>query len=104
MKPKLLSDTINQVVRKAIGKGDKILGEMLVNWHKIVGEEIANATLPTKIYSAKEKGKQINILYLNINNAAYGLKIAYQQEIIIERISVYFGYKIVHKIRTKIVS
>lgn len=104
MKPKLLSETINKVVRKAIGGDDKILGEMLINWHKIVGDEIGEATFPVRIFSAKEKGKQINILYLNINNAAYGLKIAYQQEIILEKIAIYFGYKVVHKIRTKIVS
>jgi hypothetical protein len=104
VKPKLLGESINKIVRKAIGGDNKILGEMLINWHRIVGEEIAEATLPRSIFSAREKGRQINILYININNAAYGLKIAYQQEIIIEKIAIYFGYKAVHKIRTKIVS
>lgn len=104
MKPKLLSESINQIVKKAIGGDNKVLGEMVINWNKIVGDEIADATMPSKIYSAKEKGQQINVLYINITNGAYGLKIAYQQEMIIEKIAVYFGYRAINKIRTKIVS
>lgn len=104
MKPKLLSESIHKIVKKAIGGDDKILGEMVINWHKIVGDEIADATTPSRIYSAREKGKQINVLYVNITNGAYGLKIAYQQEMIVEKIAVYFGYRAVNKIRTKIVS
>lgn len=100
---KLLSDALGQVVRKSLGGGNKTIAEIILNWHKIVGEEIANSSTPTNIYSTKEKGQQINILYVNTTSSAIALKISYSQEVIAEKIAVYFGYKAVHKIRTKVV-
>lgn len=101
---KLLSESIGQIVRKSIGKGNKIVSEIIINWHKVVGDEIANSSSPTNIYSTKEKGQQINILYVNVTSSAVGLKISYSQEMIAEKIAIYFGYRAVHKIRTKVVS
>lgn len=101
---KLLSEALSKVVRGSIGKGNKTIAEMVINWHKIVGSEIAASTTPSNIYSTKEKGLQINILYINTQSSAVALKLSYQQEIILEKIAVYFGYKVAHKIRTKVMS
>lgn len=101
---KLLSESIGQIVRNSIGKGNKVISEIIINWHKIVGPEISESSTPTNIYSTKEKGQQINILYVNVTSSAIALKISYSQEVIAEKIAVYFGYKAVHKIRTKVVS
>ena len=37
---------------------------------------------------------------VEVSNAATSVEIAFQQEIIIERLSVYMGYKAINKIRT----
>lgn len=101
---KLLSESIGEVVRKSIGKGNKVVSELIINWHKIAGSEISESSYPTNIYSSKEKGKQVNILYVNVTSSAIGLKISYSQEVMAEKIAIYFGYRVVDKIRTKVVS
>lgn len=101
---KLLSESIGQIIRKSIGKGNKTVSEIIINWHKIVGPEISDSSVPTNIYSSKEKGQQVNILYVNVTSSAVALKISYSQELISEKIAIYFGYRAVHRIRTKVVS
>lgn len=99
---KSLSDSINSVLRKSLGKKSNSVAEIVINWEKIVGRELAQQTSPGNIYSTKENGKKIGILYVSVDSAATGLKLAYQQELIIEKIAIYFGHKLVHKIRSKI--
>jgi len=101
---KLLKEFIGDVVRKSIGNGNKIIAEIILNWHKIVDSEILELSTPVNIYSTKEKGKQINVLYINVKSSAAGLKLSFQQELIIEKIAIYFGYKAVHKIKTRVIS
>jgi len=38
-------------------------------------------------------------LYIASDNSSASMEIAYQQELILERIAIYLGYKAVHKIR-----
>jgi hypothetical protein len=99
---KLLGDSINNILRQCVSQKSKVLGEIIINWSKIVGQEFARDTSPTGIFSAKEKGQQINILYIRVNSSAIGLKLSYSQEMIIERIAIYFGHKAVHKIKMKV--
>ncbi len=99
---KLLSDSINQILRQCVSQKSKVLGEILINWSKIVGPEFAYDTSPTNIFSVKEKGQQINILYITVNSSAVGMKLSYSQEMIIEKIAIYFGHKAVHRIKMKV--
>jgi len=99
---KLLGESLNNILRNVISKRNKILAEIIINWHKIAGAELSKDTAPTGIFSANSKGQQLNILYIQTKSSSIGLKLSYQQEIIIERIAVYFGHKAVHKIKIKI--
>jgi hypothetical protein len=49
--------------------------------------------------SFREGGKQINILHVSVDNSSVSMELAYQQELMIERIAIYLGYKGIHKIR-----
>ena len=100
---KLLSESINNILRECVSQKSKAMGEIIINWAKIVGPEFARDTYPTNIFSAKEKGQQINILYVNVNSSAVGLKLSYSQEMIIEKIAIYFGHKAVHKIKMRVI-
>ncbi len=99
---KLLGESINNILRGVIGQRSKILAEIVINWPKIVGSELSKDTSPMRIFSAKEKGQQVNILYVNVTSSAIGLRLSYQQEMLIERIAIYFGHKAVHKIKIKV--
>ena len=98
---KLLGDSINYILRKIIGQKNKVLAEIIINWHKIVGAGLAGDVYPVKIYSIREKGEQLNVLLVNANSSSAGLKLSYQQEIVIERIAIYFGHKAVHRLKIK---
>jgi hypothetical protein len=52
-----------------------------------------------KISHSKEKGKKVTILYVSSTNSSISLEMSFQQEIIIERISIFLGFKAVHRIR-----
>ncbi|MGV2432719.1 MAG UNVERIFIED_CONTAM: DUF721 domain-containing protein [Rickettsiaceae bacterium] len=99
---KLLADSIGQILRQSIGGGNKVLSEIVINWHKIVGSDFSSHCYPTRIFSMKEKGQQLNVLYVTVNSSSIGLKLSYQQDVIIEKIAIYFGHKVVHKIKTKV--
>lgn len=98
---KLLSDSINYIIRNAFGQKNKVLAEIVINWHRIVGADLSQYASPLRIYSIREKKEQLNVLLVSTTTSAAGLKLSYQQELIIERIAVYFGHKAVHRLKIK---
>ena len=98
---KLLGDSINYILRRIIGQKNKVLAEIIINLPRIVGGELSSNASPMKIYSIREKGEQINVLLVQADSSAAGLKLSYQQELVIERIAIYFGHKAVHRLKIK---
>lgn len=94
---------LTTVLRNALSNQHPILSEMLISWHQIVGTKFASATTPMKYISNTHNKRKINILYISTANSGIGMEIAYNENIIIERIAVYFGYKAVDKIQVKII-
>lgn len=98
MKP--IIENVNKIIYKIYKNKNPILAEIIVNWQKIVGVKYSQNTLPLKISTIRDQNQRINILMVEVNNAATSVEIAFQQEIIIERVAVYMGYKAINKIRT----
>lgn len=94
---------LNSVLRNALSKDHPILSEMLISWHLIVGAKFALSTTPIKYLTTTQKKQKINILHISAINSGIGMEMSYNQEMILERIAVYFGYKAVDKIRIKII-
>lgn len=97
MKP--IADDVNKIIRKIFTRQHPLLTEIIINWHKIVGLKFSHKANPLKISTSKEKGLKINILHIQVENSGLSLEMSFQQEIIIERISVYLGFKAIHKLR-----
>jgi hypothetical protein len=97
MKP--IITEVNKLVHNIFKRQHPILAEIIVNWGKIVGIKFCEKAMPLKIVTSKEGGKQINILYISAENSSISMEISYQQELIIERIAIYLGYKGIHKIK-----
>jgi len=97
MKPLMIE--VNKLVHKVFKRQHPILAEIIVNWGKIVGIKFSQNSSPLKITTSREKGKKINVLYITSDNSSASMEIAYQQELILERMAIYLGYKAVHKIR-----
>jgi hypothetical protein len=76
-----------------------VLAAIIVNWGAVVGVKFSSKAMPLKIANQRERSKKINILYISTSDASLAMEIAFQQDIIIERIAVYLGYKAIHKIK-----
>lgn len=100
MKP--IITEVNKLVHNIFKRRHPILAEIIVNWQKIVGAKFCTKTTPLKITTSKQGGKNINILHIRAENSSASMEISYQQELIIERIAIYIGYKAIHKIKISI--
>ena len=98
MKP--IIENVNKIIYKIYKNKNPVLADIIINWPKIVGVKYSQNTLPLKINTLRDKNKKINILMVEVSNAATSVEIAFQQDIIIERLAVYMGYKAIKKIRT----
>ena len=93
-----ISDDITDMTQKLLGSRGFIEIDILKNWDKIVGNELSQNTLPQKI-DFKKGMREEGTLYLITSSGAFALEIAHRQELIIEKINTYFGYKAVSQIK-----
>jgi hypothetical protein len=100
----LVSKNINVIIKRIFAKKHPLLAEIIVNWNKIVGLKFSQNTNPFKIVTIKERGDKINILHIQVKNSAMSLEIYYQQDIILERMNVYLGFKGINKLHLVIYS
>lgn len=85
------------LTERVIGKKSAVLGQMLLNWKHIVGENISTKTIPLKLSYPKSKAAGAT-LYLSVKSA-YSLEITQYAPRIIERINSFVGYGAVEQIR-----
>jgi len=97
MKP--ISEAVNQLIRRILVKKDPILTEIIINWAKIVGHKFSKNTAPMKITRGFEKNSKVNILHIETSNPSLSMEMAFQQDIIIERMTIYLGFKAIHKLK-----
>jgi hypothetical protein len=98
MKP-IIND-VNKIIYKIYKAKNPILGEIILNWQKIVGIKYSNNTFPLKISNLRDGKQKINILLVEVDNSSISVEMAFQQDVIIERMAVYMGHKAINKIRT----
>lgn len=86
-----ISQTILPFAKQVLGKKGFVEVDILTNWHKIVGDELADYSFPQKI-DFKRDQKNNGILHLNVPSGAFALEIQHREKFIIEKINTYFGY------------
>ena len=97
MKP--IVNDINKLIHSIFKRQNPILAELIINWGKIVGVKFSSQSNPLKITISTEGGTRINILHVAVDSSSVSMELAYQQELMIERIAICLGYKGIHKIR-----
>lgn len=103
MQVKKLGDEINKLIINILRNNDPILAELIVNWSRIVGTKFSTKTHPIRISRMKEKGVRKSVLLIGVENSSISLELSFQQDIIIERLAIYLGYKAVDRIRILVV-
>lgn len=89
-----LSKAILPLTKSLFGKKGFVEVDILTNWDKIVGEELADYSFPQKIDFKREQ-KNNGILHLQVPSGAFALEIQHREKYIIEKINAYFGYNAV---------
>jgi hypothetical protein len=92
------SRALNSLAKKLIGKKGFTEIDILLNWEDIIGEELSTEITPMKI-NFKRGEKTNGILQLATKSGAYALEIQHRENIIIDKINSYFGYKAVSGIK-----
>lgn len=98
--PKELKSIIENYALKCMkNKISKNEIRLILNWKGIVGREIAECTKPRKISYAQNVNS--GVLHLVVTNGSKALEIQHMISLIIEKITVFFGYKAVYGIKIK---
>lgn len=96
-KTKKISSVIDHISKEHLKKGGYYYASLLLDWPKIVGDQVANYTYPLRISMSQDKKKT---LLLQVEPAA-ALMVGFQKGLIIEKISAFFGKTIVEEIKLK---
>jgi len=72
-------------------------GRILTHWSQIVGEKLAALALPEKITFARG-AREGGTLHLSVTSSG-AMFLQYAQDLILEQVNTFFGYKAVSKVR-----
>lgn len=89
---------ISNFAAKLLGKKGLVEMKILTSWKSIVGERLAQYSLPEKI-SFKKDERDNGVLHLMVANGAFAVEITHNTTLILEKINVFFGYNAVSKIK-----
>ena len=89
-------DTLPKNIRKIIGKKGNIFSETLDNWKYIVDEEIFKICYPKSFRSSNKFSSS----YLTIMvKRGHEVELEYSKKKILDKINIFFGYKVVDRIK-----
>jgi len=92
-----LSDVIEKATGKAFSKNSKLEKQIYLSWTDIVGRELAQKATPQDVsFARNEKSK--TTLHLCVYDS-FAVEISYMEEVIIEKIAMFFGFKSIEKIK-----
>ncbi|CEI85418.1 DUF721 domain-containing protein [Ehrlichia minasensis] len=98
---KTIGDAVEKLILSKYGRNNinKLEVLLFLNWKVIVGKEISKIAQPKKLLFLDSVNT--GVLYLIVNNGGVAVDIQYAIPVIIEKISVFFGFKVVHGIKIK---
>ena len=99
---KKISNNINYIVKGVFSRKGISFAEIMMHWSSIVGEELAENISPVKVSFSKIGKREIKILHVLVPSSSAGVEVSYKQDMIIERIAAFFGYKAVDKLKINI--
>lgn len=95
--PNEIGNSLMNVIKGFGKKYGFINSDILSDWEKIAGSDLAAKISPVKL--SFPMGKRTDgTLYVKIKNSSFSSVIQYQFPTVIDRVNTYFGYKAVAKI------
>ncbi|QGR03354.1 DUF721 domain-containing protein [Ehrlichia ruminantium] len=99
--PKSIGSAVESLILRKCENGyiSKIEIRLFLNWVNIVGKEISQIAVPRRLLFLDNVNTAL--LYLTVNSGGAAIDIQYNIPVIIEKISMFFGFKAVHGIKIK---
>ncbi len=88
------------LLRRLIDKKNSMTIDIFMYWKQIVGDEMAEYSLPEKIAFRNNERKN-GVLTIAVANGAFALEIQHREKFILEKINSFFGYQAVGSIRIR---
>ena len=95
---RMLSSSLNFVTKPIFKQRGFVENKIITDWDFIVGRELGSCSTPKRIFFAKDK-KTNGILHVEVYDSGLAMEMTYMEPVLIEKISVYFGYKAVEKLK-----
>jgi len=89
-------DTLPKSIKKILNKRGYIYSDIINNWNYLVGKNISNICYPKSFKPSGKNNEAILTISVQRGNE---IDIEYSKAEIIDKINVYFGYKILNKIK-----
>ena len=93
-----VSKTIMPLAKQLLGAKGMLEMEILSDWTEIVGEELAQYSLPQRISFRKDE-RSNGTLELLVLSGAFAMEIQHRESQILNKINTYFGYEAVAKLK-----
>ena len=98
--PNEIGNSLMNVIKSFGKKYGFINSDILRDWEKIAGKDLASKISPIKL-SFPMGQRQNGTLYVKIKNASFSSIIQYQFPTVIDRVNTYFGYHAVTNVKIK---
>jgi len=97
--PRHLSRILAPLARNILGKKSPLFGKLVLNWHDIVGSEIAKITVPSDLkFSKSKKISNTAILYISTDSAS-AVELSYKTIFLMEKLNAFLGYQAITDIK-----
>ena len=93
-----LSSTLLPFAKQLLGQKGFVEIDILTNWDKIVGAELAQYSFPQRI-DFKRGEKNNGTLCLSVPTGAFALELKHREKYILDKINTYFGYNAVSSLK-----
>lgn len=97
MKP--FTYALDTLLKTLLNKYGPYYARIVSDWYDIVGYNLARYTFPKKIVFPDPHNKKSGTLHIEIAHSSIATELTYTQNIIMEKIAVYFGYKAVTSLK-----
>ncbi len=94
---KSIKAVVNRVVNPIAKKRGLIHGKIILEWEKIVGTQYASYCAPLKV-SFRQGYRTYGTLHMKVN-PSHVLLVTHSQDLVIEKINTFFGYKAVNALK-----
>ncbi len=93
-----LAALVGKTIGDALSRQGFASIEIVTHWHDIVGDDLARRSEPTKLtWPRREDADSVGVLQIRVEGA-YALEVQHLQQVIIERVNRYFGWRCVGRI------